>query len=111
MDAEPLDVVKRVVQRVDFQFAAVAGPGVDLPDRETMAEAALRRFVQAGGERGDFRIGWRTWLGQRPAQAFAQESQHLVRSSGGAGAAMTGGAAAVSLVIRAGITNHAPSRN
>ena len=46
--AEALQVVERVVECVDFQFAAVAGAGVDLADRQAAAEPALRRAVEVG---------------------------------------------------------------
>ena len=38
--AEALQVVERVVERVDFQLAAVAGAGVHLADRQASARAA-----------------------------------------------------------------------
>ena len=39
-DAEALDVVEGVVERVDLELAAVAGTRVDLADAETAAEPA-----------------------------------------------------------------------
>ena len=45
--AEALEVVERVVERVDLQLAAVAGAGVDLADRQAAAEPAARRAVDA----------------------------------------------------------------
>ena len=42
-DAEALDVVDRVVERVDLQLAAVARSGVDLADRQRAAEQAGAR--------------------------------------------------------------------
>ena len=44
--AEALQVVERIVQRMDFQLAAVAGAGIDLADRQAAAEPALRRAVK-----------------------------------------------------------------
>ena len=38
--AEPLDVVDRIVERMDFELAAVARPGIDLPDGDRAAEQA-----------------------------------------------------------------------
>ena len=38
-DAEPLDVVIRIVQGMDLKLAAVARASIDLADRETFAEA------------------------------------------------------------------------
>ena len=40
--AEALEVVEGVVERVDLELAAVAGAGVDLADRETAAEPRWR---------------------------------------------------------------------
>ena len=45
--AEALEVVERVVERVDFEFAAIAGAGIDLADRERAAELARARAVDA----------------------------------------------------------------
>jgi hypothetical protein len=38
LDAERFEVVVRVVQRVDFQFAAVARAGVDVADDQRAPE-------------------------------------------------------------------------
>jgi len=38
LDAEPFDVVVGVVQRVDFEFAAIARAGIDLADGQRLAE-------------------------------------------------------------------------
>ena len=45
--AEALEVVEGVVERVDFQLAAVAGAGIDLADGEAAAEPAPRRAIDA----------------------------------------------------------------
>jgi hypothetical protein len=37
-DAQAFDVVVGVVERVDLELAAVAGPGVDLADRQRLPE-------------------------------------------------------------------------
>ena len=39
-DAEPFDVVIGIVERVDFQFAAVAGAGIDMAYAQRAAEDA-----------------------------------------------------------------------
>ena len=64
--AEAFEIVERIIQRVDFQFAAVAGAGIDLADRERTAEPGARGTIDAlrqFGERGIIRRGRR--LGQR----------------------------------------------
>ena len=43
--AEALQVVERIVERVDLQLAAVAGAGIDLADRQAAAEPAPRRAL------------------------------------------------------------------
>src|SRR6185312_11760653 len=45
-DAEALEVVERIVERVDFQLAAVAGAGVDVPDAERPAEQGADALLQ-----------------------------------------------------------------
>ena len=37
--AEPLEIVERVAERMDFELAAVARAGIDLADRQAAAEA------------------------------------------------------------------------
>ena len=44
---ETLEVVKRVVERVDFELAAVAGAGVDLADGKAASKAAMRGAIEA----------------------------------------------------------------
>ena len=76
--AETLEIVEGVVERVDFQLAAVAGAGIHLADREAAAEPAPRRALDAGrqfGERGVVRR--RRRFGQRGVrQAFEQCPAH-----------------------------------
>ena len=50
--AEALDVVIGVVERVDFELASIAGSGVDLADREAAAEPPPRGVADGGGEFG-----------------------------------------------------------
>ena len=42
MQAEALEVIERVAERVNLQFAAVAGSGIDLADRREVAKPAAR---------------------------------------------------------------------
>ena len=44
LDAETLDVVVRVAQRMDFELAAVAGAGVDLTDGVSARPSVRRMF-------------------------------------------------------------------
>jgi hypothetical protein len=79
-EAEALDVVIGVVKRVDFEFASIAGSGIDLAYRETSAETPPRRAADGGCEfvhRGIVR--GRRLLGERLAkQAFKKQLAHLV---------------------------------
>ncbi len=43
---EALDIVNRVVQRVNFQFAAIARAGIDLADRERAPKPAARAVAE-----------------------------------------------------------------
>ena len=51
--AEALEIVEGVLQRVDLQLAAVARAGIDLADRERAAEPALGRKIDAAGKLGE----------------------------------------------------------
>ena len=81
--AEAFQVVERVVERVDFQFAAVAGAGIHLADRQAAAEPPLRRAVEVArrARQGPDR-GHRFCHGR--AQALEERSQHGPSRSMGA---------------------------
>lgn len=51
-DAEPLQVIKGIVDRMDFKFAAVARAGIDLADGEAAAEPAQRCGIDGCGQFG-----------------------------------------------------------
>ena len=73
--AEALDVVIGVVERVDFQLASIAGSGIDLADRQAAAEPSPRGLAERRGElRHGGVIGRRRPLGERPAK-YAFEKQ------------------------------------
>ena len=63
---EAFEIVEGIVERVDFQFAAVAGAGVDLADRQRAAEPLAGGDVDLRRERGqrDF-VRLRRRFGQR----------------------------------------------
>ena len=46
MQAEALEIVEGVVERVNLQLAAVARAGIDLADRQAAAEPPPRRPVE-----------------------------------------------------------------
>ena len=58
-DAEALDVVDRVVERVDLQLAAVARAGIDLADGDRAPEQFPRTRLERAPELGERRIGHR----------------------------------------------------
>src|SRR5262249_43145292 len=76
--AEALDVIERVVECVDFEFAAIAGAGVDLTDRKTAAEPASSSALDAHSEFGKGSVvHGRRRFGERPArEAFKQRWTH-----------------------------------
>ena len=71
---EPLEVVERIVQRVDFQLAAIARAGIDLADRQAAAEPSAGGAVDLLGEFGEGDITCRRRrLGQRRRCQTAQK--------------------------------------
>jgi hypothetical protein len=44
-DTETLDIIEGVVERVHFEFAAVAGSGIDGADRQAVAEPSAGSLV------------------------------------------------------------------
>jgi hypothetical protein len=67
-----------MVERVNFQFAAVARAGVHLPDGETAAQTPARGRAQALGQGGKVGvIGRRRRLGERKLdETFEQQLAH-----------------------------------
>ena len=63
---EPLEVVERIVQRVDFQLTAVARAGIYLADRQAAAEPSACGAVDLLGKFGQSNVAdyWRR-LGER----------------------------------------------
>src|SRR5262249_35785307 len=61
-DAESLDVVVRIAERVDLELAAVARAGVDLADRQRAAERSQNLFLQPG-DHDSVEIGVRRGVG------------------------------------------------
>jgi hypothetical protein len=69
---------RSMVERVNFQFAAVARAGVHLPDGETAAQTPARGRAQALGQGGKVGvIGRRRRLGERKLdETFEQQLAH-----------------------------------
>jgi len=78
MQAEPFEVVERIVERVNFQFAAVARAGVDLADRQRTPELGARGTVDALRQFGETRrVGLGRSFGERPmGETFQQRAAH-----------------------------------
>src|SRR5581483_11822612 len=76
--AEALEIVEGIVERVDFQLAAVAGARIDRADGEAAAEPSACRAVDARRKLGQRRIvkPRRRFGERRPGQAFKQRSAH-----------------------------------
>ena len=65
--AQTFQVVERVIERVDFELAAVTGTGVDLADRERTAELGARKSVNTFRQLGEpGLVGRGCRLGERP---------------------------------------------
>jgi hypothetical protein len=61
-DTEPVEVVKWIVEGVDFQLAAIAGAGVDVTDAQRAAKYGTDVALQAVANAQAF-IRLRRWLG------------------------------------------------
>ena len=79
--AKALEIVKGVVERVNFKLAAVAGAGIDLADGETAAErrrAARSRLAASSASAASSAAGG---FGERAArEPFEQHSAHLEKT-------------------------------
>jgi hypothetical protein len=81
-DAESLQIVESVVERVDLEFTAVAGASIHFADGEAAAEPTVRRPVQALRQLRQTilvgsRCGFRQWSVEQAAEnnlAHAQRS-------------------------------------
>ena len=79
-DAEALEVVVGIVQRMDLELAAVAGAGVDVADAERAPEQAQHRVAQAPRHLLQRGVGPRRGLaGQADAQDLSQELVHRLQ--------------------------------
>src|SRR5690242_4470297 len=81
-DPEAFEIIEGIVERVDFEFAAVARAGINLPNRETATQTPKRSSLDAGTQLGQhFLVLSRRWFGQRAThQALEQNSAHAVIS-------------------------------
>jgi hypothetical protein len=59
--AESLEVIEHVAERVDLELAPVAGPRIDLADRERSPEPPARGLIHARGQLGNRRVIARGW--------------------------------------------------
>ena len=80
--AEALEIIERVVERMNLQLAAIARSGIDLADRQAAAEPRLRNGGELGGELGQPGLARRQRrLGQRPVEeGAADQVPHGARS-------------------------------
>ena len=77
-EAEALDIVERVVQRMDLELAAVARACVHMPDREASPERMLRCLADRRRKGGELRVVLRrSVLGDGRAEALEQRLAHL----------------------------------
>src|SRR5437867_1640025 len=81
-EPEAFQIIEGIVERVDFEFAAVARAGIDLPNRETATQTPPRCSLDAGAQLGQHLLVLdRRCLGQWAThQALEQNSAHEVIS-------------------------------
>ena len=75
MNAKSLEVIERVVEGVDFEFAAVARAGVNLSDCQAATQPSARCAIDASCKLIHCGVAQRWWrLGERRAKhAFEKE--------------------------------------
>src|SRR5262249_14230297 len=80
-NAEALDIVDRIVERVDLELATVARARVDFTDREAPTQAPTRGRVELERERSELGVDeLRRRLGDRTLHdALEQEFAHRLR--------------------------------
>ncbi len=76
MQAETLHVVDRAGQTGDFELAAVARSGVDLPDRQRAAQEMLDAAVEGATDFNGIGIAGVQHLGGNPRLPDFREQQH-----------------------------------
>ena len=79
--AEALEIVEGVVERVDLELAAIAGAGIDLADGEAAAELRARHAAEICrklGERGFVGAGGGSV--RRPRARFLKTSLRMLAS-------------------------------
>jgi len=76
--AEAFEIIEGVVERVDFELAAVARAGVDLPNRETAAQPSACRVLHSRAERRQRCVvsGRRLFREREAQKIFEQDFAH-----------------------------------
>ena len=79
--AEALEIVEGVVQRVDLELAAIAGPGIDLADGEAAAKLPPRGAIEICRKLGEGRIVGLRRLPRSPGRrtTFLKRSRRMLR--------------------------------
>ena len=73
-DAEALEIVEGIAQRMDLKLTAVAGAGVDLAERKRSPEPAARGIVDLRSQLGQpHRIRRRRALGERGPEKVEEQ--------------------------------------
>ncbi len=83
MNAETLDIMIRVVERMDLQLAAIARAGIDLTDGQTAPEAHIDQPAQLDAQPCEFRV---SAVGRRlgdnaGAQGLLKDTKHRLNSN------------------------------
>jgi len=50
LQPEPFEIVEGVAERMQLKLARIAGPGVDMPDRQAPAQSRSRRLLDPAGK-------------------------------------------------------------
>jgi hypothetical protein len=76
-ETETLQVIENIIERMDFEFTAIAGTGIDFANGEAAAQPAAGQLIQACRQLGNFRISLRRRLGERGlCETFQEYSPH-----------------------------------
>jgi len=76
MHTEALDVVIRIVERMDLQFAGIAGTGIHLADGKATPETPVDGALYLLAKDLDFRIAWPAFGNATSLPDLFQNSQH-----------------------------------
>lgn len=78
MNTKPLYIVKTVIQRMHFKFAAIAGAGINHSDRQASPENSGYLSLAGRAELHRGLVVWSEFLCQTPCfEDFTKNSEHI----------------------------------